>query len=94
MFRLVLVWIEIGLAIAAIVLLLALIPTLLRDMRAKPDSFAIERRDDSTVFVTATDFTIDTDGRLIFYLRRKKVAAYNTDWKRTQRGLSAGDLED
>lgn len=58
------------------------------------ESFGIERRDGAVVFVNAHDFVIDRDGRLIFYLASKKVAAYvAADWARVMRGLVPGDLK-
>ena len=58
------------------------------------DSFGVERRDGSVVFVNARNFRIDRDGRLIFY-RSRNVAAYNAgEWTRVMRGLAPDDLQE
>ena len=58
------------------------------------DSFGVERRDGSVVFVNAHDFRIDRDGRLIFY-RSRNVAAYNAgEWTRVMRNLTPDDLQE
>ena len=74
-------------------------PTLLESIRTRlaylrsGESFGIERKDGAVVFVDAHDFIIDCDGRLIFYLAGKRVAAYiAADWVRVMRGLVPDDL--
>ena len=65
-------------------------------VRRAPESFAIERRDNSVTFVEAHDFIIDAEGRLVFYRRRGVcVAAYSAgEWTRVMRGLSFEDIEE